>query len=366
MRYRKPYTLLRRENGVWYYRTYNSAGRRTTARSTGAKTKTAAREYCDRLFRRGELVPGAAMSLERYTVDWWVWGRCQYVAEMRSRGRMTRGHADNQRRLLRLHILPYLGHRRIDELTTANIEDWLVTIARTDLSAETVRKCFVCLKHILGEAVRRGELSSNPADHIRALPSDSAQAGILTLAEARALLDPAAWHWVWRGDLKHYSMNLLAAVTGLRRNELLQIRVQHIGPHAIELPRANTKSRQPRVVPIPERVRDLLLSLANAHGSEWLFPGRFNNQPLSGEMVPPQLYRALRRAGVSPAERKLRRITFHSWRHFANTYLQSAGVPAGMLRSIIGHNSERMTDHYTHFDTTHLRPVSEAQEKLLG
>ena len=366
MRYRKPYALVRRENGVWYYRTYDSAGRRTTARSTGAKTKTAAREYCDRLFKTGELVPGAAMSLERYTADWWEWDRCQYVAQMRSRGRMTRSHADNQRRLLRLHILPHIGHRRIDELTTADIEDWLGILSRTELSAETVRKCFVCLKHILREAVRRGELSANPADHVRALPSNSAEAGVLTLAEARALLDSGSWHWVWRGDLKHYCINLLAAVTGLRRNELLQIRVEHIGPHSIELPKANTKARRSRVVPIPERVRDLLLSLARAHGSDWLFPGSHAGRHLRGEMVPPQLYKAMRRAGVSPAERKLRRITFHSWRHFANTYLQSAGVPAGMLRSVIGHNSDRMTDRYSHFDAEQLRPVSEAQEQLLG
>ena len=368
MRYRQPYSLYRRKDSpVFYYRTYDSAGRRTAGRSTGFTKKTAAKRYCDDLMRRGHLVPGSAQSLEVYAADWWDWDRCAYVAEMRDRGRITKAHADNQRRLLRLHILPHIGSRRIDELSTAVVEDWARYLMReSGLSSESIRKCVVCLSKILSEAVRRGELHANPCDSMRSIEVVSQEKGILSLVEVQALLHPDSWHWVWRGDLKHYAINLVAAATGLRRNEIRQLRVEDIIAQTIVIRRETAKARRKRVVPIPKAIRSILTALANAHGSQWLFPGRTGLAPLSGEMIPPQLYRALERSGVSEEERRARGITFHSWRHFATTYMQSAGVNEGILRSFIGHSSKRMTAHYSHFDEEHYRQVTRAQAGLLG
>lgn len=49
-RYRKPFTLFKRGD-YWYYRTYDAAGYRTTAKTTGQKSKTAANNYCNALFK---------------------------------------------------------------------------------------------------------------------------------------------------------------------------------------------------------------------------------------------------------------------------------------------------------------------------
>ena len=45
MRYRKPFTLIKRGE-VWFYRSYGEYGRRTTKRSTGQTNKTVAERYC--------------------------------------------------------------------------------------------------------------------------------------------------------------------------------------------------------------------------------------------------------------------------------------------------------------------------------
>ena len=58
MRYREPYTLIPRKvsnKTIWYYRTYDKEGKRTTARSTGQTAKTAARAYCATLHKEGNL-----------------------------------------------------------------------------------------------------------------------------------------------------------------------------------------------------------------------------------------------------------------------------------------------------------------------
>jgi len=42
---------------VYYYRTYSEDGRRTTARSTGRTSVTAAKQYCMKLWKEKAIVP---------------------------------------------------------------------------------------------------------------------------------------------------------------------------------------------------------------------------------------------------------------------------------------------------------------------
>jgi integrase len=62
-----------------------------------------------------------------------------------------------------------------------------------------------------------------------------------------------------------------------------------------------------------------------------------------------------------------RNLSFHSWRHFFNTYLFSENVSPEKTNSIIGHSSGAgtMADAYLHFTPEHYREVYTAQEKLL-
>ena len=59
MRYKEPFTLYARriKNGksVWYYRTYDSDGNRTSGKSTGLKSKTATRELVTKLIKSDEI-----------------------------------------------------------------------------------------------------------------------------------------------------------------------------------------------------------------------------------------------------------------------------------------------------------------------
>ena len=77
MRYREPWSLYRRRSTpegpeVWYYRTYDEHGHRTTGRSTGTTSKTLANDYCARLYREGRLIPSADIVFEDYAGPWWI------------------------------------------------------------------------------------------------------------------------------------------------------------------------------------------------------------------------------------------------------------------------------------------------------
>jgi site-specific recombinase XerD len=72
------------------------------------------------------------------------------------------------------------------------------------------------LKIMLKEAERRGYLSTNPAHLIGALTKKTKEKSILTQDEVRVLFQEDRIDEIWAGDLRHYTVNLLAASTGMR------------------------------------------------------------------------------------------------------------------------------------------------------
>jgi hypothetical protein len=68
---------------VWYYRTYDEFGKRTTGKSTGQTSKTKAENYCLRLFRENTLVPNSSMKFSQYVEkkNFFQFGKCEYCAE---------------------------------------------------------------------------------------------------------------------------------------------------------------------------------------------------------------------------------------------------------------------------------------------
>ncbi len=164
MRYRAPFTVFPREmpSGliIYYYQTYDSEGKRTTARTTGMTSKTAARAYCEQLRHSGELVPlkRKASDLSAYSEDFWVYEKCRYVRSKLARGqRIGKQHCKDNRSLLIRYILPTFGKSRLGYRITKNdIDNWLLSLPESGISNETANKAFKCLKIILTEAQKSG------------------------------------------------------------------------------------------------------------------------------------------------------------------------------------------------------------------
>ena len=57
---------------IWYYRTYDEYGRRTSGRSTGETNKTRAERFCNNLIRKGQLIPTKKTRFGDYATDWWL------------------------------------------------------------------------------------------------------------------------------------------------------------------------------------------------------------------------------------------------------------------------------------------------------
>ena len=133
------------------------------------------------------------------------------------------------RKNVRLHVAPYIGHLRLEQVTGTRLTKLyhqLEASGRVDgqggLSARTVRYVHTIIHAGLGAAVRDGLLSVNPSDKAdppSAKAAASPEMRFWSATELRAFLDHSA-----RAEEGMTVAWTLLASTGLRRGEVLALR----------------------------------------------------------------------------------------------------------------------------------------------
>ena len=130
----KPFHLIKRpttENGkfIYYVKFYDDFGNRTTARSSGQSTKSAAETWAYDQLKKGLIAVGKDITFGKYAEDWWVWDKCRYLKSQKARGKeLSRRYADEMRSLILRHILPYFKNKKLRQINKMMVEDWLLKL----------------------------------------------------------------------------------------------------------------------------------------------------------------------------------------------------------------------------------------------
>ncbi len=143
-----------------------------------------------------------------------------------------------------LSISATFDHRPVNEITRADIADWVGKLSAAGKSASTVRHHYFVVRQVFSECVADGRLTVNPADYVK-LPNERSAAGgtpgvvddpdmFLTTAQVAALVDATPWPCA--------VMVHLAAWSGLRAAELAGLQVGDVElPEPAVNPNARTK-----------------------------------------------------------------------------------------------------------------------------
>jgi integrase len=256
--------------------------------------------------------------------------------------------------LLGGYVLPHLGDFFMDKLTDADIREWQATLAKR-LAGATANGALVMLRMVMADAVVEYQLPRNPTERVRRLPRrkfTDEEPNLLTADELGRLMKVFRDH-----EPQHYALAMTLAMTGVRSGEGTAFRWGDIDEEAgvIHVKRAqwsgvvdSTKTGTVRSVPLVPEVAAVLREhratlAAQGFGvgeSDWVFPDK------GGGLLPRcslrhPMERALRRAKIS------KRVTPHGLRRtFNNLARQVAGDI--VTRSITGHVTEAMTEHYSH------------------
>ncbi len=155
-------------------------------------------------------------------------------------------------------------------------------------------------------------------------------------------------------NLKHKAMLHLIYGCGLRCGELLSLKISAIDGHRKMLHIKQSKGRKDRMVPIP----DVLLKLLRDYYRQfkpctYLFEGQLKKEetghkPYSASSLQKIFKRACKKAGI----RKY--VTLHTLRHSYATHMYEHGIELRSIQVLLGHNSSRTTEIYTHVANKHL------------
>jgi integrase/recombinase XerD len=146
---------------------------------------------------------------------------------------------------------------------------------------------------------------------------------------------------------------------GLRRSELLNLRINDIdsGRHLLII--RNAKGKKDRVVPISDKLIDLLRTYYKMYKPfTWLFEGQNKNEPYSEKSLQSVLKQALEKSKITKP------VTLHWLRHSYATHLLESGTDLRYIQELLGHKSSRTTEIYTHVTEKSLQKIKSPFDDL--
>ena len=152
-------------------------------------------------------------------------------------------------------------------------------------------------------------------------------------------------------NLKHKALLTLLYSSGLRRQELLDLELKDILPERMQIHVRAAKGKKDRYTVLSHKAYELLKTyLEEYRPRKWVFEGP-EHSPYSASSIKKVLQQAVMRAKIS------KDVTPHTLRHSLATHLLENNVDLRYIQSLLGHNSSKTTEMYTHISTRYTRNI---------
>jgi integrase len=241
--------------------------------------------------------------------------------------------------ILRVHLLPLLGTKRLDAITNEVVH--VVKNALRNRSPKTVNNVLTVLNKLLKTAVEWDVLDRMPCA-IRLLPLPKSSAAFHDFEEYERLVASA------KADSGAYLAVLLAGEAGLRCGEIQALEWSDVdlGKRQLRIERSEWKGHvtvpkggRLRYVPLTTRLAAALREHRHLKSNRVLCST--DSSPLTQRLVQGLVRRAARRAG-------LRNVGVHVLRHTFCSHLAMKGAGARAIQELAGHRDLSTTQRYMH------------------
>ena len=146
-------------------------------------------------------------------------------------------------------------------------------------------------------------------------------------------------------NLKHRSVLTTIYSAGLRVSEAVSLKLTDIDSTRMQIRVEQAKGKKDRYTLLSPKTLDLLRRYVQQYKPKaYLFEGE-PGQPYSDRSVQNILKQTLRTLGIQ------KRVTVHTLRHSFATHLLENGTDLRYIQSLLGHQSSRTTEIYTHITT---------------
>ncbi|NLO91086.1 MAG: site-specific integrase [Elusimicrobia bacterium] len=234
------------------------------------------------------------------------------------------------------------GNRKIGSIAVSDLQAYY-NKKRDETSNTTANRYLGFLSAIFNRAKAWGDFyGENPCSRVQKGREGNHRLRFLSLEEMERLLSVA--------HSRLYPVVVCAMLTGMRRGEILGLCWENISLSQDTLYILESKSGKPRELPIPGKLREVLLSIGPKE------TGPVFHLPVI--MLRRLFAKALTDAGIFD-------FRFHDLRHtFASHFLMRTNdLPA--LQKLLGHSTPTMTQRYAHLSRGHMASNMAAFEAVI-
>jgi integrase/recombinase XerD len=227
----------------------------------------------------------------------------------------------------------YIAPKHPREATEEDIRKFLLyQISEKKLSAATVNQIYNALRFLYAELYKKpfviGSLPRPKKE--RKLPTVLSQEEVLTILSCTE-------------NLKHRALLTLIYSAGLRVGESVRLKISDIDSERKMIHLRNAKGKKDRYTLLSDTALETLREYYKQYKpNDYLFGGADGRSHLSERSVQHVFEHAREAAGIHKP------ISVHGLRHSFATHLLESGVDLRYIQEILGHNSSKTTEIYTH------------------
>lgn len=345
--------ISKAKDGRYLYKVTDTGGKRLQLLSRKSEKLSDFRRRCDALDREAE----GAHPEETLDDLFYLW------IERHVKRELSPGELRTIPQVYETHVRPFLGHRKLHEITRADVYKLLQDVAAQGKAAATVRNVRSCISRPYNWAITRLGMDLTPPTQgliFRGGKKRSTQRRALTEEDANRFFDAAK-------GTKYYRYYQILYMTGLRPSEGLGLQAKDIEGGAIHIRRGVTidgmsdlkTSAARRDFPLyPELEKVLRAQISDAAfitPESWLFPAG-GGMPSMSALVS-SFKRTLKQTedwerGGRNHMKKLQLlkpaidISLYDFRHTFATRMAEKGMPHAVLKQLMGHESITTTLSY--------------------
>jgi integrase len=306
---------------VVYYYAYDDEGRRLGPWTTGQSGRTAARNYCNLLNRKGKLLQGLSEipAFGEFAAVFWDWVKSPYLKERRKRRELTQSYADKNKRATEHTLVPYFGKMKLDKITGELIDQWMDGMIAENYSNATINSYYNTLQTMLRWAVKKRVIERDPFLDVDKLMKKKKNKKIITSDEFKDLF-VEDWKTVWDNDYLCCTANKLAALTGMRCGEVLGLKGEYVFDDHIYLAGQfdaygyrETKTKIKHNIPLTGEMIADLRKLMQVNGDGFIFSLDGGVKPVNRFYLYYGLNKAFNNIGIDKEAIKERGLNIHAW-----------------------------------------------------
>ncbi len=276
----------------------------------------------------------------------------EFVEDYMAQAKLTKITYKNDLAKFRDYILPAIGKKRLSDVSPKDIQVLLGDL-KEKLAPATINRIHALLSVFFNLAVSYKRISESPCANMKKLKEANKKDRFLSPDQVREILAAAQL------DMNRVAGNAISALilTGLRREEVLRSRHEHLDLEKKSLYLPKTKNGRSRHVALNDAALKIFKAMPRVGDSPWIFPGKDPMKPLNNPTK--AWHRILAAAGVE-------RCRLHDCRHTFASLLVNAGASLYQVQQLLGHASSVTTQRYAHLSSNTLRSTSQMVANLVS